>query len=106
MINPEFLKRVMTIAMKNGDRVVVTDPATDKAVVVMDFESYEKFTVASVPPSPAQTVKNKAAVTPVAHPAPLSTSSEPTTAPVKPTPPPKIEPTLEQEEKFYLEPIE
>ena len=43
MINPDFLKRVITLAMKNGDRVVVTDPETDKAVVVLDLESYEKL---------------------------------------------------------------
>lgn len=104
MINPEFLKRVMTLAMKNGDRVVVTDPATDKAVVVMDFESYEKFTSAPLPPPASQTVKSKAVPTPVADATPLSASSA--SAPTKPTPPPKIEPTLEQEEKFYLEPIE
>jgi lipoprotein-anchoring transpeptidase ErfK/SrfK len=39
-MNSELLARLI---QKNGDRVVVADPDTGRAVVVMDLESYERL---------------------------------------------------------------
>jgi hypothetical protein len=42
-MNAELLARVIGLIQKNGDRIVVADPDTGRAVVVMDLESYERL---------------------------------------------------------------
>jgi hypothetical protein len=45
-MNSELVLRLIALVQKNGDRVVLADPATGKGVVVMDLESYERLNVA------------------------------------------------------------
>lgn len=46
-MQPEFISRVVGLVQKNGDRVILADPQTGKAVVVLDLESYERLCDAS-----------------------------------------------------------
>ncbi|HTK04825.1 MAG TPA: hypothetical protein VL500_04525 [Candidatus Eisenbacteria bacterium] len=48
-MQPELIARVISLIQKNGDKVVLADPQSGKAVVVMDLEAYEKLCV----PAPA-----------------------------------------------------
>jgi hypothetical protein len=43
MISPELIARVINLIQKNGDKVVLADPTTGKAVVVLDLDVYEKL---------------------------------------------------------------
>jgi hypothetical protein len=49
-MNPEFISRIVGLVQKTGDRVILADQQTGKAVVVLDLESYERLCA----PSPAQ----------------------------------------------------
>ncbi len=49
-MNPELINRLVHLVERTGDRVVLADPTTGKAVVVMDLNSYERLCV----PMPAQ----------------------------------------------------
>lgn len=40
-----MLKKVIELVRKNGDKMVLADPETGKAVVVMDLEQYESLCV-------------------------------------------------------------
>lgn len=51
-MNPELIARVVSLIQKNGDKVVLADPTTGKAVVVMDLEAYEKLCVGPVAQAP------------------------------------------------------
>ena len=42
-MNPEFITRVVGLVQKTNDRVVLADPSSGKAVVVMDLDSYERL---------------------------------------------------------------
>jgi hypothetical protein len=42
-MQPELFSRVINLIQKNGDKVVLADPQSGRAVVVMDLESYEKL---------------------------------------------------------------
>ncbi len=44
-MQPELIARVINLIQKNGDKVVLADPQSGKAVVVMDLEAYEKLCV-------------------------------------------------------------
>jgi hypothetical protein len=63
-MNPEFITRVVGLVQKNGDRVILADPQTGKAVVVLDLESYERLcdtsaVAAATPPvAPVKTQEN------------------------------------------------
>jgi hypothetical protein len=58
MLQPELISRVISLIQKNGDKVVLADPQTGKAVVVMDLEAYEKLcavpAVAAPAPAPVE----------------------------------------------------
>lgn len=43
IMTPELLKKVIDLVRKNGDKMVLADPETGKAVVVMDLEQYESL---------------------------------------------------------------
>ena len=43
-MNPEIINRVINLIDKNNERVVLVDPETGQAVVVMDFDAYERMT--------------------------------------------------------------
>jgi len=77
-MNPELITRLVSLVEKTGDRVVLADPATGKAVVVMDLASYERLSTGAV----AQPIQ-----------------AQPQTAPIreeKPVPPaPAREPEIE-----------
>lgn len=40
-MNPEFIARMVELVKKHGDRVVLADTATEKAVVILGLEEYE-----------------------------------------------------------------
>ena len=81
-MNPELISRLISLVEKTGDRVVLVDPSTAKAVVVMDLESYEKMLG-----QPAQTAP--------AEPAPpVEKEEEPAEKPATATPSPDILPAL------------
>lgn len=61
-MNAELLARVIGLIQKNGDRVVVADPDTGRAVVVMDLESYERLCGAAPVSTPAVTETAKTVV--------------------------------------------
>jgi len=42
-MNPEFITRVVGLVQKTNDRVIIADPQTGKAVVVLGLDSYEKL---------------------------------------------------------------
>jgi hypothetical protein len=42
-MNPELISRLIGLVEKTGDKVVLADPETGKAVVVMDLASYERL---------------------------------------------------------------
>jgi hypothetical protein len=42
-MNPEIINRVINLIDKDNERVVLVDPDTGKAVVVMDFDAYERM---------------------------------------------------------------
>ncbi len=48
-MNPELISRLVSLVERTGDRVVLADPNTGKAVVVMDLSSYEKLCVGVKP---------------------------------------------------------
>jgi len=50
-MNPELITRLVSLVEKTGDRVVLADPATGKAVVVMDLASYEKLSTGAIQPA-------------------------------------------------------
>ncbi len=60
-MHPELITRVVNLIQKNGDKVVLADPTTGKAVVVMDLEAYEAL--CAVQPAIAQPVAATPAVT-------------------------------------------
>jgi len=47
-MNPELITRLISLVEKTGDRVVLADPETGKAVVVMDLSSYERLCTGGV----------------------------------------------------------
>lgn len=75
-MNPELITRVVNLIQKNGDKVVLADPTTGKAVVVMDLEAYEKL--CAVPTAnPVQVAAPAAA--PIA---PVAVAPSPASAPL------------------------
>ncbi len=48
-MNPELIARLVSLVERTGDRVVLADPQSGKAVVVMDLSSYEKLCVGVKP---------------------------------------------------------
>lgn len=50
-MNLEFISRVVGLVQKTGDRVVLADPQSGKAVVVLDLESYERLCAVTNPAS-------------------------------------------------------
>ena len=51
-MQPELITRLVGLVQKTGERVILADPETGKAVVVMDLAEYERLCVAP-PPAPA-----------------------------------------------------
>ena len=64
-MNPELISRLISLVERTGDRVVLADPQTGKAVVVLDLSSYEKLCVGPKPAesAPAPTVVNEVQAT-------------------------------------------
>ncbi len=52
-MNPELISRVVELIGKHGDRVVLADPQTGKAVMVMDLKAYEQLVSGARPEVPA-----------------------------------------------------
>lgn len=42
-IDPQLLERLLALAEKNGDRIVISDAASGKAIVLLDLAAYEKL---------------------------------------------------------------
>ncbi|TAK05004.1 hypothetical protein EPO33_03345 [Patescibacteria group bacterium] len=95
----DLLERLMKIAARTGERHVLVDASLPEPVVVMPLAAYEGL-VAGTPAAPA----------PAAFPATREESLETwQPEPVVPTAPeaaPEAQEPLNEEEKFYLEPIE
>ena len=53
-MNPEFITRVVSLVQKTNDRVVLADPQTGKAVVLLDLDSYEKMCDSAAVAKPAE----------------------------------------------------
>ncbi|OGL72480.1 hypothetical protein A3C96_01075 [Candidatus Uhrbacteria bacterium RIFCSPHIGHO2_02_FULL_60_10] len=70
-MNPEFITRVVGLVQKTNDRVVLADPSSGKAVVVMDLDSYERLMGVDAETVAAQEMANTAVVQPAREPAPL-----------------------------------
>jgi hypothetical protein len=100
-MNPEFVTRILKLIDKTGDKVVMMDPQSDRAIVVMDLEQYESLVAArpdvapAVAPTPPAAAESEPTPTSEPTPAPVLTQ------PVEPTPEP-IQPT-NQEQPFILE---
>lgn len=71
-MNAELLARVIGLIQKNGDRIVVADPDTGRAVVVMDLESYERLCGGAPATVSAAPTTSKIAVEKVEKPAEIS----------------------------------
>ncbi len=56
-MNPELISRVVELIGRHGDRVVLADPQSGKAVMVMDLKAYEALVSGQKadPPAAAQT---------------------------------------------------
>jgi hypothetical protein len=91
-MNPELLKRILELIGKTGDRVVIADPAGDKPYVLMGLEQYETI-LGKDGPAPLTPRKEKATMK---RDIPLW----------KATPPKAVVREAEDEEAFYLEPLE
>lgn len=48
-MTPELISRIVGLVRSQGDRVVLADSITGKAVVIMDLEQYEHLTAVSAP---------------------------------------------------------
>ncbi|MBI4457363.1 hypothetical protein HY633_00160 [Candidatus Uhrbacteria bacterium] len=42
-MTPELINRVVGLVGKNGERVILVDPQSGKAIVLLDLESYERL---------------------------------------------------------------
>jgi len=61
-MNTELITRLIGLIEKTGDKVVLADPLTGKAVVVMDLDAYERLNAgASSPAAAARPAKKDAA---------------------------------------------
>ena len=76
-MQPELITRLIALIQKTGERIVLADPETGRAVVVMDLEQYERLCGAA----PAQ--------------APIPQLQTPLTSPT-PQQPQRIEPEIPQ----------
>lgn len=63
-MTPELIQKVVGLVGKNGERIIVVDPQSGRAVVLLDLESYERLTaganqpqVTPGPNAPAATVR-------------------------------------------------
>lgn len=87
-MNPELISRVVNLVQKSGDKVVLADPVSGKAVVVMDLEAYELIVAATVAEPEAEHVP---APTPVAATVPAYQPAPPAVHVPAPTPAPAPE---------------
>ncbi|MFA6604299.1 MAG: hypothetical protein WCT10_05730 [Patescibacteria group bacterium] len=63
-MNTELITRLIGLIEKTGDKVVLADPMTGKAVVVMDLDAYERLNTAVATPAPAAKTARIAAAPP------------------------------------------
>ena len=52
-MNTELITRLIGLIEKTGDKVVLADPLTGKAVVVMDLDAYERLNAGMISPAAA-----------------------------------------------------
>lgn len=64
-MQPELIARVINLIQKNGDKVVLADPQSGKAVVVMDLEAYEKLCVQPAPVAAPKAIEIAPKIAPV-----------------------------------------
>lgn len=107
-MNDSF-KRILALARRTGDRLIVTDPEGQEAFVLLGLDQYEALLGGSTrPPAPVSAPIQPSAPVPVeapivpATPVPVLVSPVPEAAPA---PAPQKEEEF-SEAQFYLEPVE
>lgn len=71
-MNPELITRLVKLIEKTGDRVILPDPTSGKAVVVLDLDAYERLCTAPAVAEPATATD---AAAPPVDPSPSAPSS-------------------------------
>jgi hypothetical protein len=79
-MHPDIISRVVSLVQKSGDKVVLADPTSGKAVVVLDLDAYEQLSAAAAAainaaPEPVPAPVATAVATPTPEPAPQLASS-------------------------------
>lgn len=95
----DLLERLMKISARTGERHVLVDASLPEPVVVMPLAAYEELVTGR------PTVQKSVAV-PLDHTEPSETwQEEPAASPITDSVP-EVKESLNEEEKFYLEPID
>ncbi|MEY4722956.1 MAG: hypothetical protein RLZZ324_469 [Candidatus Parcubacteria bacterium] len=93
-MTPELINRVVALVQKQGDRIVLADSATGKAVVLMDLGHYEQLVAGAEAGLASDAPVMPAAAPALPQPVPVATAA-PVAAPVAPVAPPAPAPEPE-----------
>lgn len=96
----DLLERLMRIVARTGERHVLVDASLPEPLVVLPLAAYEGL-LSGEGPAPAAAVRPE----PLPEPPPAMAAPAAWDTPA-PTPAPETENALNEEEKFYLEPID
>jgi len=113
------LKRLLELAKRTGERLIILNESLDDGFVILPFDEYEKLKKTNVSAS-APAEHKKSPQPPTLHPqaetreiAPqtpdaveIPVRSNPVDSAKSYQPSQKIVPIVEEEERFYLEPLE
>ena len=84
-MNPEIINRVINLIDKDNERIVLVDPDTGKAVVVMDFDAYERMKGGIKQPAVSMSQKIETpTIEPVEPKIEMVLETEPQPEPIKP----------------------
>jgi len=61
-MDARYLERIMALAERTGDRVIVVDPATGSAFALLPFEAYERLAGGGTPAPEVGTLSREALV--------------------------------------------
>ncbi len=94
----DLLERLMKIAARTGERHVLVDASLSEPIVVMPLAAYEGLVAGRPASGPSETMADLVE--------PLETWQPESTAPVMSETTSVAQESLNEEEKFYLEPID